>query len=374
MDSIQKASPKPSDLMEVFFSYAHEDEVLRDELAKHLKLLERQGVIKAWSDRNITAGEEWKNAIDERLESANIILLLISADFLASDYCYDIELDRALERHKSKAARVIPIILRSSDWQNSAFGKLAALPTGGKAITSWPNEDEAFTDVVQGIRKAIDRFQNATNIVGKGGSNLDDFSQPKRIVRLFGIDISFTKKAIIVTCTFFLVTITFFLNLQPKGFLKAKAPIFSQEIIDDIASLPTTDSSTGVPESTIGKMKKDEMKATSEQMSSSVISESRLKPRVWLLAGTNSKIKTFNKLKVELKKMGVEIYTTREKPVGDEGRPDEPEIRYYNDSDRKESERIAKIVQSILSKPMIKAEHHNDESGTEGYIELWLGR
>jgi hypothetical protein len=148
MDSIQKASPKPSDFMEVFFSYAHEDEELRDELAKHLKLLERQGVIKAWSDRNVTAGEDWKNAIDERLESANIILLLISADFLASDYCYDIELDRALERHNSKEARVIPVILRSSDWQNSSFGKLAALPTGGKAITSWPNEDEAFTDVV----------------------------------------------------------------------------------------------------------------------------------------------------------------------------------------------------------------------------------
>jgi hypothetical protein len=374
MDSIQKASPKPSDLMEVFFSYAHEDEVLRDELAKHLKLLERQGVIKAWSDRNITAGEEWKNVIDERLESANIILLLISADFLASDYCYDIELDRALERHKSKEARVIPIILRSSDWQNSAFGKLAALPTGGKAITSWPNEDEAFTDVVQGIRKVIDRFQNTTNIVGKGYTNSDDLNQPKKIVRLFGIDISFTKKAIIVTCTFFLVTVTFFLSLQPKGFLKAKTPVFSQEVIDDIASMPATDSSTGAPENKTDAMKKADKKEPSVPISSSVISKPRLKPRVWLLAGTDEKIKTFNQLKVELKKMGVEIHATRERPVSDEGRPDEPEIRYYNNSDRKESEKIAKIVQSILSKPMIKAERHNDDSGTEGYIELWLGR
>jgi hypothetical protein len=186
MDSIQKASSKPSDLMEVFFSYAHEDEALRDELAKHLKLLERQGVIKAWSDRNITAGEEWKNVIDERLESANIILLLISADFLASDYCYDIELDRALERHKSKEARVIPIILRSSDWHSSSFGKLAALPTGGRAITSWPNEDEAFTDVVKGLRKAIEQIQGVSfpNTQGDITNNINPENKKNKVLML----------------------------------------------------------------------------------------------------------------------------------------------------------------------------------------------
>jgi hypothetical protein len=146
--------------IEIFFSYAHEDEALRDKLAKHLKLLERQGIIKAWHDRNITAGEEWKTAIDTNLESAGIILLLISADFLTSDYCYDIEMKRALERHENKEARVIPIILRSVDWHRSPFGKLVALPTDGKPITSWPNQDEAFTDVVKGLRKVIDRLQD----------------------------------------------------------------------------------------------------------------------------------------------------------------------------------------------------------------------
>jgi TIR domain len=149
--------------MEVFFSYAHEDEALRDKLAKHLKLLERQGVIKAWHDRDITAGEEWKDAIDNHLESANIILLLISSDFLASDYCYDIELKRFLERHESNEARVIPVILRSVDWQRSPFGKLAALPKDGKAITSWQNEDEAFTDVVKGLRRVIDQLQKISS-------------------------------------------------------------------------------------------------------------------------------------------------------------------------------------------------------------------
>jgi hypothetical protein len=97
--------------MEVFFSYAHEDEELRNELAKHLKLLERQKVIKGWHDRQITAGEEWKNSIDDHLEAADIILLLISSDFMASDYCYDVELARAMERHALKEARVIPVIL-----------------------------------------------------------------------------------------------------------------------------------------------------------------------------------------------------------------------------------------------------------------------
>jgi hypothetical protein len=146
--------------VEIFFSYAHEDEALRDKLAKHLKLLEREGVIKAWHDRDITAGEEWKNAIDSHLESANIILLMISADFLASDYCYDIEMKRSLERHDSNEARVIPVILRSVDWHGSPFGKLNALPKDGKAVTSWENEDEALTDVVKGLRRVIDNIQS----------------------------------------------------------------------------------------------------------------------------------------------------------------------------------------------------------------------
>jgi hypothetical protein len=148
--------------VEIFISYAHEDETLRRKLEKHLKLLQRQGLITTWYDREITAGEEWKNAIDSHLESANIILLLISSDFMASDYCYDIELNRALERHESNEVRVIPVILRAVDWHRSPFGKLIALPTDGKAITSWPNEDEAFTDVVRGLRRVIDKPQGKT--------------------------------------------------------------------------------------------------------------------------------------------------------------------------------------------------------------------
>ena len=102
----------PGRPIEVFFSYAHRDEALRDELAKHLRLLERQGIITRWHDRRITGGTEWAGAIDEHLRTAQIILLLISADFLASDYCYDVEVRRAMDRHEAGEARVVPIILR----------------------------------------------------------------------------------------------------------------------------------------------------------------------------------------------------------------------------------------------------------------------
>src|SRR5262245_30109477 len=102
--------------IEIFYSYAHEDEELRKELEKHLANLRRQGVIGDWHDRRIGAGQEWAGAIDAHLDSARIILLLISADFLASDYCYDIELKQAMARHAGGEARVIPVILRPVDW------------------------------------------------------------------------------------------------------------------------------------------------------------------------------------------------------------------------------------------------------------------
>jgi hypothetical protein len=145
-------APGASGTIEVFYSYSHADESLRDQLQKHLALLKRQGVIANWHDRGISAGSEWKKQIDDHLESAGIILLLVSADFLASDYCYDVEMMRALERHEQGEARVIPIILRPCDWMESQFGKLEALPRDAKPVTTWSDPDEAFLDVARGIR------------------------------------------------------------------------------------------------------------------------------------------------------------------------------------------------------------------------------
>ncbi|MBD2068241.1 HEAT repeat domain-containing protein [Leptolyngbya sp. FACHB-671] len=149
--------------MKLFFSYAHKDEALRDTLATHLALLKRQGIISTWHDRDISAGTEWAQAIDSNLNTADIILLLISANFLASDYCYDTEMQRALERHHYGDARVIPILLKPCDWESAPFGKLQALPiahgAGAKPVTQWRNDDEAFTAIAQGIRKAAEEIK-----------------------------------------------------------------------------------------------------------------------------------------------------------------------------------------------------------------------
>ena len=141
--------------IEVFFSYAHEDEELKDKLADQLAILQRLGVITKWHDRMIVAGTEWRQEIERRLNSAQIILLLISADFLASDFCYGEEMTRAIERHNSGEARTIPIILRACLWHNAPFGKLQALPKNAKPVTSWSNLDEAFENIAQGIERAV---------------------------------------------------------------------------------------------------------------------------------------------------------------------------------------------------------------------------
>jgi len=131
----------------VFFSYSHADEELRDQLEKHLTMLRRQGLISAWHDRRIKAGDAIDTRISAELEQASIILLLVSSDFLASEYCYDVEMMRAMERHATGEARVIPIILRPCDWHDAPFGKLLAAPTDGKAVTKWSNRDEAWLDM-----------------------------------------------------------------------------------------------------------------------------------------------------------------------------------------------------------------------------------
>ena len=139
----------------VFFSYSHKDEDLRNELEVHLSGLKRQGVISTWNDRRITAGTELGPAIDANLSAADVILLLVSPDFINSDYCYEKEMERAMERHASGAARVIPVILRPCDWHGLPFGKLLATPTDGKPVTKWPDRDEAFLNVVQAIKAAL---------------------------------------------------------------------------------------------------------------------------------------------------------------------------------------------------------------------------
>jgi len=137
----------------VFISYSQKDERLRLALEPHLKLLQRQGLIAVWHDRLIKPSAEWKDALDANLEQAKIILLLVSADFIASDYCYEIEMKRALERHEAGEARVIPIIIRDVNWKSAPFAKLQGLPKGGKPVMKWANKDSAWCSVEEGIEK-----------------------------------------------------------------------------------------------------------------------------------------------------------------------------------------------------------------------------
>lgn len=115
-----------------------------------------RGLIESWHDRRIIAGSELDPAIDEELEKADVILLLVSPDFLASRYCYGVEVRRAMERHKAVAARVIPIILRPCEWDRAPFAGLLAAPKDGKPITRWPDQDEAFLDVTRAIRAVVE--------------------------------------------------------------------------------------------------------------------------------------------------------------------------------------------------------------------------
>lgn len=142
-------------MVTVFFSYSHKDEDLRDRLETHLTMLKRQGFVEIWHDRRLKAGDDFADEISDELENAHVILLLVSPDFLASKYCYDIEMRRALERHKLGEARVIPIILRHCDWHSAPFGGLLAAPKDGRPVVSWPDLDEAFLDITNAIRAAL---------------------------------------------------------------------------------------------------------------------------------------------------------------------------------------------------------------------------
>jgi hypothetical protein len=155
--------------LQIFVSNSHKDERLLKKLETHLSQMRRAGVIANWHDRKIGAGAEWKHQINDHLQQADIILLLVSADFLQSDYCYDLEMTRALARHRAGEARVIPIILRPCDWESAPFGHLEALPAKARPVMKWSLQDDAFLDIVRGIRKVILEVRAAGPKVPDGG-------------------------------------------------------------------------------------------------------------------------------------------------------------------------------------------------------------
>jgi len=169
-------------MVKVFFSYSHRDESLRDELEVHLSALKRQDIIDTWHDRRIGSGKEFDSEISQNLEDANIILLLVSPYFIASDYCYDVEMTRALEKHKERTARVIPVILHPCDWHRLPFGKLLATPKDGKAVSKHPNQHDAFLEITLAIRQAVEELNPQLSSTGNQSVSQINKIQTKKIV------------------------------------------------------------------------------------------------------------------------------------------------------------------------------------------------
>jgi formylglycine-generating enzyme required for sulfatase activity len=152
--------------IKVFLSYSHKDEELRQELISHLSGLQHQGLIEPWHDRNISAGSEWADQIDQNLEQADIILFLVSADFINSPYCYSIEMKRALERHRAKTACTIPVIIRDCDWKSTDLHQLNGIPRDNRHVTGWGDKfarDSAWRQVSEEIGKVARQIWEVRN-------------------------------------------------------------------------------------------------------------------------------------------------------------------------------------------------------------------
>jgi O-acetyl-ADP-ribose deacetylase (regulator of RNase III) len=145
----------------VFVSYAHEDEAVRKKLSDHLGGLRHGGFIKDWCDGQIIPGQEWAPEIIRRLGEADIILLLVTASFLGSEFIGTVELATALDRHRRGEAIVIPVILRPADWQSTGLKGLQALPKNGRPVSSWSDSDTAYVDIAQGLRHTVDAWRSA---------------------------------------------------------------------------------------------------------------------------------------------------------------------------------------------------------------------
>lgn len=154
-------APRP---LRAFISYSHKDEHLREELETHLKLMQRQGLLAAWTDRKIAPGSAWMAAIDDNIKSADLILVLVSADFLASHYCYEVELNIALDRHARGEARLVPLYARTCDLQGAPLGRLQGLPRDARPVTTWPDRDAAWTDIARGLRALIAELRSRTSL------------------------------------------------------------------------------------------------------------------------------------------------------------------------------------------------------------------
>jgi tetratricopeptide (TPR) repeat protein len=169
-----RIAPTDRPRQRVFFSYSQADDDHCGHLERHLAALRREGAIETWHGHRIAPGEDWRAGIGKALREADLILLLISADFLASDFCVDEQMTHAIERHRQGAAHVIPIAVRPVDWGRLPFASLPALPRDRRPVTLWPDIDEAWTNVAEGIRRVV-----LAEAIEKAAESLRDPEAPR---------------------------------------------------------------------------------------------------------------------------------------------------------------------------------------------------
>ncbi|MBK8565738.1 MAG: TIR domain-containing protein [Saprospiraceae bacterium] len=149
----------------IFIAYSRQDANLLEELRKHLRPLERTGKVKIWYDGRIEPGAVWEQAIKDNLHDADIILLLVSADAINSDYFYEKEMSDALARHHAGEARVVPLIVRSCLWQATPLKVLQALPKDGRPVTNWPDRDDAYSDAIGSLWSMLENQERQRQAV-----------------------------------------------------------------------------------------------------------------------------------------------------------------------------------------------------------------
>jgi len=171
--------------VKVFISYSHADERVLERLHKHLAMMQRDRLISAWYDHAILPGANLDRTIKSELESADIFVALLSPDYLASNYCYEKEFEFAQEQARDGSLRIVPVVAEPCDWLSSPFREFMALPKEGKAISEWTNANNAYLDIVNGLRRLVAVGAEAAPVAGRPVAEVEAAGRKVRVKRDF---------------------------------------------------------------------------------------------------------------------------------------------------------------------------------------------
>ena len=149
---------KPKQPISIYLSYAKKDEALKLEFEDYLAIMQQNGLISGWVERQVQSGIDWSQIIDPRLLTADLVLLLVSPALLASGYCSGAEIRKAFERSKTNGTRVIPINLHYVNLKGSPFEAIVSIPRNARPVSSWPDRSEAWRNIDTEIRIVIEQY------------------------------------------------------------------------------------------------------------------------------------------------------------------------------------------------------------------------